>query len=383
MRPQFEVVEVDEHVWRVGFRPDPWAWSDWIWAVDGRFDGRWDDSAGNFRTVYAGTTLLGCLLEVLACFRPDSVLVGELEGIDEDDLDAEHHPTTPPGSVPHNWADKRLIGTATLRGPFCAVTSAASIAALRPDFIASALTLGLHDFDAAALKDGRPRALTQAVATALHQRTGLVGVVFNSRLGDELTLFAIFERAGDPSVSPRLTDRRHLQLTHDHPDVASAFELLSLIWADEPPPPMPLPIEAVAGAEVWAEHTTSGDPDPTAPFGAALLWWQGLLDHQENQHALRVMSFNPDAWGDYSEAAGILSTLSILTKVEDNPDRDDIKYVRFIEYSGAEAGRVFADAALTDIWVVTLVKREGDDWWRVWGLSHNHFPTADKVLGLG
>lgn len=383
MSPQLEVVDVAERVWRVGFRPDPWAWSDWIWAVDGRFDGRWDDSDGNFRTVYAGTTLLGCLLEVLACFRPDRVLADELEDIDEDDLDVVDHPTAPAGSVPHDWADKRLIGTAALHGTFCAVTSAASIAALRPDFVASALSFGLQDFDAAALKDGRPRALTQAVATALHKRLDLAGVVFSSRLGDDLLLFAIFERAGEPSVSPRLTDQQHHQLTHEHPDVASAFDLLSLTWADEPPPPMPLPIEEVSGADVWANHTNDGDPDPTTPFGAALLWWQGLFDHLEYQHALRVMSFNPAAWGDFSEAAGILSSLSILTKVEDNPDRGDIKYVRFIEYSGAEAGRVFADAALADIWVVTLVKREGDDWWRVWGLSHNRFPTADEVLGLG
>ena len=65
--PQLTVVDAAEQVWRVGFKPEPWAWSGWEWAgADGRFHGRWDDRQGNFRTIYAGSTLLACLLEVLA-----------------------------------------------------------------------------------------------------------------------------------------------------------------------------------------------------------------------------------------------------------------------------------------------------------------------------
>jgi hypothetical protein len=53
-------------VWWVGFRPDPWAWTDWKYGSDdGRFNGRWDDMAGQFRTVYAGESLVACLPEVL------------------------------------------------------------------------------------------------------------------------------------------------------------------------------------------------------------------------------------------------------------------------------------------------------------------------------
>ena len=55
-------------VWRVGFAPEAWGWCPgWEWAAeDRRFHGRWDDSLGNFRTVYSGDSLLACLLEVLA-----------------------------------------------------------------------------------------------------------------------------------------------------------------------------------------------------------------------------------------------------------------------------------------------------------------------------
>ena len=61
-------------VWRVGYRPDPWTFTPWQYAENGRFTGRWDDPDGNYRTLYTGQTLLGCLLEVLACFRPDPTL---------------------------------------------------------------------------------------------------------------------------------------------------------------------------------------------------------------------------------------------------------------------------------------------------------------------
>lgn len=39
--PQLVVVAAAEEVWRIGFKPEPWAWSGWEWAgTDGRFHGR-------------------------------------------------------------------------------------------------------------------------------------------------------------------------------------------------------------------------------------------------------------------------------------------------------------------------------------------------------
>src|SRR5690606_38213958 len=155
------VVEVDEQVWRVGFAPEPWAWSGWEWAgPDNRFGGRWDDRDGNFRTVYAGSTLLACLLEVLAGFRPDATLQLDLADVVEDEEDATRFPPLAPGQVPSSWLEPRVAARAAVRGRFCAVTAAESVAALRPQFVALAHRLNLHDFDAAALKAGRPRALT-------------------------------------------------------------------------------------------------------------------------------------------------------------------------------------------------------------------------------
>ncbi|WP_373562885.1 RES domain-containing protein [Nocardioides campestrisoli] len=74
--PRLAVDYAADRVWRLGFKPSPWVWPGWDWAgTDGRFPGRWDDRQGNFRTTYAGSTLVGCLLEVLADFRPDPTLV--------------------------------------------------------------------------------------------------------------------------------------------------------------------------------------------------------------------------------------------------------------------------------------------------------------------
>lgn len=43
---------------------------DWELASRGRFPGRWNDRDGTFRTIYVAETLLACLAEVLAVFRP-------------------------------------------------------------------------------------------------------------------------------------------------------------------------------------------------------------------------------------------------------------------------------------------------------------------------
>lgn len=60
-----------ELIHRVGYAPNPWAWTPWQYAEDGRFNGRWDDPDGNWRTLYVGASRLACYLEVLAFARAD------------------------------------------------------------------------------------------------------------------------------------------------------------------------------------------------------------------------------------------------------------------------------------------------------------------------
>ena len=231
--PQLVVRTDPGLVWRVGFRPSPWAWADWSYAESGRFGGRWDDLSGNFRTIYAGQTLLACLLEVLAKYRPDPDLAAELDAIDEDPVDAAAHPTPQAGTVDYSWLDERIASNATLAGSYCASTAAETIATLRPIFLKQTIITGADDFDAATLKDPRQRDLTRSVATWLYQCVEPVvdGIEFASRHGDELALWAVFERPEDDAVSRLLSETKDMPLTPDADEIREAFRLHRLRWA--------------------------------------------------------------------------------------------------------------------------------------------------------
>jgi hypothetical protein len=227
-------------VWRVGRRPNPWAWTPWEYAGDdGRFDGRWDDPAGRFRTVYAGADLLGCLLEVLARFRPDTLLAEDLAAVHVEPDDTAHYPTQAPGAVPRSWLTRRVATTAMLDGVYCAVTDKESLPTLRYKFLPVALSLGLADLDAGSLRLSAPRSLTQRITAwlyELHDEANelFAGAQFASRHGDDLTLFALFERAEDGETSTRLRDAATVEVRRDDQAVLEAFRLHRLVWDDRP-----------------------------------------------------------------------------------------------------------------------------------------------------
>jgi hypothetical protein len=129
----------------------------------------------------------------------------------------------PPGQVPREWLNIRSATSAELAGAYCAVIDSRSIAALYPYSIGMALSIGLPDFDAAALKDARPRELIRAIAA---RTTDSDARTFTSRHGDDLQLWAIFERPDDGLVSPRLRHRRSEDLYH-------AFHMLGLTWTSD------------------------------------------------------------------------------------------------------------------------------------------------------
>lgn len=222
-------------VWRIGFAPDPWAWTPWQYAENGRFPGRWDDPTGIWRTLYAGRTRLACYLEVLARFRPDPLLAADLADIREDPADAADYPTAPAGSLPLRWANLRVVGTATLSGTYVLVGNARSLPTLRARFLSLALRYGLPDLDAAAVRVAKPRALTQAIAAWIYQQstpTGepIAGVSFHSRHGDDQRLWAVFERAGDTDTSRHLHHRTIAPINPQDPELTQAMRIHRLRW---------------------------------------------------------------------------------------------------------------------------------------------------------
>ncbi len=77
----------DQRIYRIGPRHDPWALPDWAYAdAETRtFGHRYDDPQGDYRVCYASLDVRGCLLETLACFRPDLETLGVLDQIEGDD----------------------------------------------------------------------------------------------------------------------------------------------------------------------------------------------------------------------------------------------------------------------------------------------------------
>jgi hypothetical protein len=184
-------------LFRVGYEPDPWSWTPWEFAPSGgTFGGRWDDPDGTYRVVYAGASAFACYVEVPARFRPDAALIsgrGAIIGCPED----EHYPTVAPGLVPRSWSTPRRLGEAELTGRFVDVQHFNSIAQLRLLFVQRALGLRLADFDGSAIRQYEPRILTQEVSLYLYRNSSPIydGIYFESRHGNDLELYAIYERS--------------------------------------------------------------------------------------------------------------------------------------------------------------------------------------------
>jgi hypothetical protein len=221
-------------VWRIGYAPEPWAWTDWAYSRDGRFDGRWDAPDGEYRTVYAGSSYFACLVEVLARFRPDPELVAEKNAIIEDELDAVMNPTVEAGVVDPAWFAVRRVAQAQLGGSYCDVSESSTIAALRHNFAKAAVgEFRLADFDASALLNSGPRELTQRVGRFIYELSRspskpFDGVRFLSRHGADLELWAIFERSDDENRSRHLSAIRVAEIDPADPTVARALHLHSL-----------------------------------------------------------------------------------------------------------------------------------------------------------
>lgn len=218
-------------LWRVGHAPEPWAWPEWEYAGDSR----WDDAQRRFHTIYAAESPTACYLELLARFRPDPAAVAVLDSIDVDPEDDPVGPTAAPGLVPTSWADARRLTSGVVDGIYCDVTATATIAQLRTRFLTLARDLGMTDLDAAALKTSESRALTQSVATWIYQQELAAGhladgIAYASRFGDEHRLWALFERPGDRPISRRVTVLDQREIRRTDPELLEVFALHRLTW---------------------------------------------------------------------------------------------------------------------------------------------------------
>ena len=179
---------------------------------------------------------MACYLEVLAAFRADPVLAEALDAIDDED--AGEFPTAAAGTVPRSWCAPRMVASGRLTGTFAVPGHPESLPTLRQRFLGMARDLGLSDLDAAAIRDSRPRALTQAISAWLYTVTvgdghsPLTGIEFLSRHGDNLTLWALYEHDTASSSPPGVVPAGAELIDPNDPDLKEAMRLHRLAWAD-------------------------------------------------------------------------------------------------------------------------------------------------------
>ncbi len=141
------------------------------------------------------------------------------------------------------------------------------------------------------------------------------------------------------------------------------------------------PLEIRSAEEAQQAFFPHGSPEPTDPLGAATLWWIALLGKEDPEYdeALRHLTFNPPAWGNFDFALQWLSQAGIMQFVERCPGDDEIRYVKFMP-NAEHSMQAFDDYLLEHGYVLTMVLCP-DGWWRAWGLSENYFPTSADVRG--
>jgi hypothetical protein len=220
----------DRPLHRIGRTPNPWAWPDWLRAsADRTFGNRFDDPLGDYRVLYAGSSLFGAFVEVLARFRPDPHVAAELARISGDAKDA-----LPPGHLDAAWLDVRRAGAATVAGRFAELGHSTSLAELERALGPRLAHYGIADLDAAAIRLTAPRRFTQEISryvyeqTAARGRRAVDGIAYLSKLGDEFWNWALFEPIGRSAPRRFLTDVRVAKIAPDDAAFRRALDLLGI-----------------------------------------------------------------------------------------------------------------------------------------------------------
>jgi hypothetical protein len=228
LSPPLCTAELPEVIFRLGRAPDAWGWPDWSHvSADGTFGNRYDDPDGQYRVLYASTERETTFRECLARYRADPAIVAaEISTAGDEDAPV----TIPAGVIPAEWLSRRRMGTAELVGTFCDVGHADSLAHLRQGLASRLLHYGIDDLDAGDIRTRAPRRLTQEeisrhvfLQTSGGDTPTFAGIRYGSRLGDNLTNWAIFE----PNEPHALESAA--EIDPDDPDLRTTLEACDLI----------------------------------------------------------------------------------------------------------------------------------------------------------
>lgn len=183
---------------------------------------RFDSITGQFRTLYFGTTRRACLAETLAWRRPKPSLV---ELIKNDD---EWQQWMQPATVEQAWRHGRLLVAVELEGDFLDIHHSRSVAWIERVFGSVLATLGYSNANVSTLMEDN-RTVSRHLAEFLHNardKDGVpvfAGIRYNSKLGNDLENWALFDRGYDGAVE---VDRTTID--RNDPDYQAVCELYGL-----------------------------------------------------------------------------------------------------------------------------------------------------------
>jgi hypothetical protein len=98
----------------------------------------------------------------------------------------------PAGRVPRQWAQTRVIGSATHYGAYADMYGSEWIGMLRRELAADCIQFGIADLDAGILQQSASRPLTQRASRVAFNR-GFDGIHYRSRYGHDVSNWALFE----------------------------------------------------------------------------------------------------------------------------------------------------------------------------------------------
>lgn len=155
---------------------------------------RFDSFAGDFATVYAGTTLEGCYAEVLARHRPKPSLADLVHE------EWDERGWTRVGNLPAAWRQQRVAVRLTVaaRQPFLDVEHADTLAHLGRELAPALAYLEVDELDVSVIR-GPNRHVTRMISQWAyrqadeHGMASYAGIRYLSRVDSEQELWAIFD----------------------------------------------------------------------------------------------------------------------------------------------------------------------------------------------
>lgn len=225
----------EDGMWRVGRLPDPVAVPPTPEALvdDGvplLETNRFDDSLGEFSTLYCGSTPEACFAETLAMFRKTDV-VARIDAFMTEESDDGADFELESGTVPPDYIHRRALAhiPVSTTHQFVDVDDAATHAALNVAIPQVVRDVGLDGFDRGVMMT-QDRRITRQVAryyydlSLAHDHSNMRGLRYESRLSSEYECWALFvpPEPFDPSATT-LT-----QLTWSDKQLRAAADRLSL-----------------------------------------------------------------------------------------------------------------------------------------------------------